>query len=393
MVQSKKIFKKMKQSRIINKLTKIAAAAGISAALGACDATIHEYPKPFHSAIVIQANIDHTGPYDYKELLLDDEGKATINKLEENLSSQIKPGADWKIRVTYEIRKRTDDDRLGEIIERRVKYTTKNGDLTQDTIHTVLSDGKYEVGVFADYVAVSPSTPIYQTDLLEAIKMDYNRPVTEPLLKSCAVGRTPFNIDFNLSQEGYPTFGEHLTSLPAFNQLKTVPVDLKHPTARFKIITTDYDLFSKSLAGDDAKIYTKLGYKGFIAVGLNSYTDLPNDIIKGYLTQSEPVIVRAYAKTRTEEGTVEEKETEEKCIFMDYVFTNPQGEDHITIDFDIIDANGKVLNKIRDLSVPLLRNHETIIRGKFLTRPYKGKNNGISIDENFNGEYVIHAEN
>ena len=38
--------------------------------------------------------------------------------------------------------------------------------------------------------------------------------------------------------------------------------------------------------------------------------------------------------------------------------------------------------------IPLKRNHETVVKGFFLTREV-GKGNNVAIDDNFEGEYVV----
>lgn len=366
------------------------AVASLMFILTSCDSTIHEYPKPFHAEVIIEANIDHIGPYDYKEVIIDESGASHVNKLEEKPSRVYKPYEDWKIRVTYEIREKGEEGRLGKIVGRRVKWVDKTKNMTRDTIHTSLRDGGYRVAVFADYYDTDPKQ-VYTTDTLSAIKTEFPATIPNSYIKSCGAGQTPFLIDFNLSENGYPVIGDKAGEMKP-NQSRVIPVNVSHSFARFKIIATDYDIFEKSNSGNEEKVQMQLVYKGYISVGFNAFSNLPNNFIQGYINKSKVMLAEPPVDPELDPYIGQQSLDNEKCIFMDYLFASPKGEDYITIDFDIIDANGKVLNTIRDLEVPLMRNHETIIRGMFLTKPYHGKDNGIIIDENFNGEYIIEVD-
>ena len=47
-----------------------------------------------------------------------------------------------------------------------------------------------------------------------------------------------------------------------------------------------------------------------------------------------------------------------------------------------------VLPHCQNIKIPLKRNHETVVKGFFLTREV-GKGNNVAIDDNFEGEYVV----
>lgn len=376
----------MKRKNSINLFIGLAVASFIFI-LASCDATIHEYPKPFHAEVIVEANFDHVGPYDYKEVIIDSSGTSHVNVLERKLSRVYKHHEDWKVCFTYEIRERGEGDRVGKIVRRRVKWVDKTKNLTKDTIHTTLGDGNYIVAVFADFFD-KDSNMVYIKDTLGTVKTQFPATIPNAYVKNCGAGRVPFSIDFNLSEYGHPVIGDKVGKMIP-NQSRLIPIDVNHSFARFKIITTDYDIFSKSNSGNEEKVRIQLVYKGFVAAGFNSFTDLPNYFIQGYAHKSKMMLAEPPIDPELDPYIDQPNLDNERCIFMDYLFTNPRGEDYITVDFDIIDENGKVLNAIRDLEIPLMRNHETCIRGMFLTKPYHGKNNAITIDENFSGEYVI----
>lgn len=74
-------------------------------------------------------------------------------------------------------------------------------------------------------------------------------------------------------------------------------------------------------------------------------------------------------------------------LALDYIFTSWNEENVVVADFHIYDHN-KEISHIKDVHIPLLRNHETLLEGYFLTKSF-GKDEGIQIDEDFDGEFVI----
>lgn len=68
---------------------------------------------------------------------------------------------------------------------------------------------------------------------------------------------------------------------------------------------------------------------------------------------------------------------------FDYVFVNGH-ESSVTVSVEIYDRDGTLLSRSQPISVPLVRNKVTIVRGKFLTVKAEG---GVSIDADFDGEY------
>ena len=54
----------------------------------------------------------------------------------------------------------------------------------------------------------------------------------------------------------------------------------------------------------------------------------------------------------------------------------------------IFDASGNEISHCQNIKIPLKRNHETVVKGFFLTREV-GKGNNVAIDDNFEGEYVV----
>ena len=65
-----------------------------------------------------------------------------------------------------------------------------------------------------------------------------------------------------------------------------------------------------------------------------------------------------------------------------------ENETNILADFYFFDASGTEISHCQNIEIPLKRNHETVLRGFFLTRKI-GDGNNVNIDDNFGGEYVV----
>ncbi len=85
----------------------------------------------------------------------------------------------------------------------------------------------------------------------------------------------------------------------------------------------------------------------------------------------------------TFEGRMIQLDKDNAELGFDYVFVNGH-ESSVTVSVEIYDRDGTLLSRSQPVSVPLVRNKVTIVRGKFLTVKAEG---GVSIDADFDGEY------
>ena len=69
----------------------------------ACDATVHEYPVPDKSFVVIEPNVDRLPPLYYKEVFYDEEWNCTIKNLEEEHSKPYIPDEDFAMRIILDV--------------------------------------------------------------------------------------------------------------------------------------------------------------------------------------------------------------------------------------------------------------------------------------------------
>lgn len=357
--------------------------------LTGCDATIHEYPEPENSLVVIQENVDRNPPLYYKEVLYDESFNRTVNDLNPTPACTYTLGEGYQMRITLEIYRGnvSDYDNDAEnlrknMVARRVLYTDKDALPPQDTIHTYLPGGDYFVLAFADYVPKGDLGNVYyHTDSLSNVWADVHNYPSNTNLRSTAAGQAGFNINFSLTKEGYPATKE-ASKTPVYDRI--IPVYLERPSGRYRFIATDYDDFIRN-GGNVEGITAKVIYRQFVSVGYHVAKRALNLFVSTYSFNNHLVDTWTDITsqlTRGESGT-------ELSLLVDYLFTHYTNEDNIDVDVYFYDENGKEINHVTDISIPLLRNHETVIKGDFLTKSF-GKDKGITIDENFNGEYVVY---
>ena len=108
-------------------------------------------------------------------------------------------------------------------------------------------------------------------------------------------------------------------------------------------------------------------YSGFVPCSFNMFTNRPADAWTGL----------------SFEGRMIQLDKDNAELGFDYVFVNGH-ESTVSVSVEIYDRDGTLLSRSEPVSVPLVRNKVTIVRGKFLTVKAEG---GVSIDADFDGEY------
>ena len=340
--------------------------------VGACDATIHEYPMPERSLVIVRPHVDRQPPLSYKEVVYDEKWNCTVRDLEETAAQLYVPEEDYELRIILDIYRGKPDKRNGYIQsreERRIVLTDKDALPPQDTVHFYLSDGDYYVLGWADYVYKgNPVDWHYHTDVLTNIRTDISTFPSNTHHCSSAAGQEKFTIDFGYSQNGYPVLNNNVISS------RIVPVMMQRPMGRYRVVATDYEDFIQT-RGSLEGLTVKVVYKQYVSIGYNVMTQEPNLFITTYSFNIVPAQI-------TYEGK------EQASLFGDYLFTSYGNETNIQADFYFFDASGNEISHCQNIKIPLKRNHETVVKGFFLTREV-GKGNNVAIDDNFEGDYVV----
>ena len=345
-----------------------------------CDRTIHEYPRPSRSLVILKLFADRRPPKYYKEVSYDEYFNRTVMFLDTTeYAAPYTPADHYKMRLTVEVYSGHIDDYDAlhtdvskRLVERRVIYCDKGAQPPQDTIHLNLPDGAYYALAFADYVPEdNEDDGPYTADALYNIKGKVDNYPEFGHMRSTDAGRTEFNVDFSLTEEGYPTWKENGWH-PVYS--REIPLYLNRPSARYRFIATDGSEFRADRINLD-RYTVKVVYDQFITAGYNLFTRSPNLFVTSYSFNAKPI------------WNVWDDKTE-MSVMLDYIFTDYFREDVIMASIYVYDENGKEVNHFQDVEIPLLRDHETIIRGNFLTQQ-RGRSDGMAIDENFQGEYVV----
>lgn len=367
----------MKSDRM--KYGRMAILWGTLLCMAACDATIHEYPHPGKSLVIIEPHVDRTPPLYYKEVVYDEKWNRTVHSLEETPALPYVPDEEFEIRLLLEVHRGTPDKarQAGEtsLEERRELHVDKDALPPQDTVHIYLPIGDYYVLAWADYVyKEKQKATVYTADTLTGVRGNLKNYPANTHHRSTSAGQESFAIDFNLGPEGYPVLQADRHS-PLSSRI--IPIWMERPSSRYRIIATDFAEFVNdggTLEGATVKVI----YKQYISVGYNVASREPNLFISTYSFNTHPA---------------QEATDGEGCIsmFCDYLFNSFDKEDTVIADFYFYDASGNEINHCENIEIPLKRNHETVVRGYFLTNKIE-KDSNISIDENFEGEYTIEID-
>ncbi|MDE6099145.1 MAG: hypothetical protein K2G24_09680, partial [Muribaculaceae bacterium] len=164
-----------------------------------------------------------------------------------------------------------------------------------------------------------------------------------------------------------------------------VEIPMRRPMARYRFVSTDLGEFIsrhessvQKASGSEAISMTPdlddyrvvMRYTGYMPSVYNAHTDRPTDSRLGVFYDG--------AISRLDASTAE--------LASDYVFVNGN-ETAVQVALDVYDRHsGARIASTDPVTVPLRRNHLTIVRGRFLTSTASG---GIGILPDFNGDFNI----
>jgi len=310
---------------------------------------------PVPQTLLVRADITRQTPDIYKSIVFDADGVRSESEGGTESMWYYQLSDEKLTRVTYEIYRydaatATDD---AAVYARRVHYVA--ADATSDTAQVVLPKGDYRVLVFADAVdKQTKASAVYNTSNLKAVIASVNPYPSEIQERECFAGNASIS----------------------FEESRTLAVNVAPATARLRFVTTDFADFVSS-GGNISGLKAKIVYKQYIATGYDVSEMEPNQFITGY--SFNPIL---------NEYVVDVMGWE---FVADYLLSHKDAETNIIADLYIYDESGREVSHFANIDIPLMRGKETIVRGCLLTHSY-GDSNGMPIDENFTGEYVINVE-
>ena len=324
--------------------------------LTGCDATIHEYPHIVDLTLRVKLSADMAEPEYYCDVICDTRTGTRTDFVTRSAVSRVLQPEDMYLRFTTELYRVVGDQ--AEFVERRVRHVEMDNPIPQAEEFFEIESYKYRVLVWADYVPKATGLSwYYSNEDLRAIV--YNGQVSGDNNDKDAYTGTK---DIDLSHLKYSEEDAIVT---------TLDIPLHRPLGRFKLISTDLAEFEEK-GHDWRDVTTKVTYKQYVSAGYNVEEQRPNKF--------DPT------RTITTSADLYEEEAGHLLLSYDYLFVNG-GQSNLLADFYFYDAEGKEISHWYNITIPILRNRETLVRGDFLTSSYG--TNGVGINDNFENEFVI----
>lgn len=302
----------------------------------------------------------------------DNNGAYTETELDPVLSETYTPNERLSMRLVTELYKmESPDDRIdqGTLIAHRMVTVDRLMEAPQDTLQFRVPAGIYRALTWADYSLKDDTGDWhFKTERLNAVQVDIDHKPRDNHHKNSAAGSCDFSVDFNRSRSGNPVILSATRATPATDHL--VPVHLERAVGRFRLWATDLqDFLNSGNRIEDLRI--QVIYKQYVSAGYNVDTGTPNRFVQTRTLETSPTTVPG-------DGSV--------LLVYDYVLTSSDKEDHVLADVFIYEGD-KELNHYQNITIPLQRNMETVIKGPFLTR--KIGSGDIGIDDEFDDEHIV----
>ena len=341
-----------------------------------CDTTIHEYPELKKSLVILELHADRMPPTFYKEVVFDFDGNRSETLLEPDVAAVYLPDERLCLHFVtelYSVPSAESDICEGHLLERRVLSADRLKEAPQDTLHFHVPTGLYRVLGWVDYAPVDSCKDWhFDTGVLTAVEADVEHKPRNNHHKSSAAGRSHFAVDLYTDEKGYPVYlPEDTSAQETSTPNRLIPVYMKRPSARFRLLATDLQEFQEG-GNDTTGLNVRIVYKQYVSAGYNVDTQTPNQFVQTRTMDTSP-------SGQAGDGTV--------LLAYDYVLTSDNEEDHVLIDIFITDREGNEINAFQNISVPLRRNQETIVKGPFLTKEIDVSE--IGIDDTFEDEHII----
>lgn len=343
-----------------------------------CD--VHEFPTdssppgPDRSDTYLEIVFDSDEMPVYKNLIVDSNGHLTGRSSEREYHDMrfiidIFPSTQEGVEM-YEEQMTVNETRTPARAPERRIIVTRSADkgLSPEIINLELDPGYWKILVWVDYIENNlTSDKYYNTDDLAQISILTQDKFGNQLPHSGSnYRRDCFRGELQIAVDKDNMF------LSDGKQQMSAKIHLKRPLARYHFITTDLnEFFTRTSDSTDISNYAVIvKYTGYMPSAYNAHIDRPVDARLGVYYPTD--------LTRIDEDRAE--------IGFDYVFVN-EAESYVQVALDLYNKKtGQLLSSSAPLTVPLIRDKQTIISGKFLTTTSSG---GIGIDTEFNGDYNI----
>ena len=257
-----------------------------------------------------------------------------------------------------------------QLVESHV-VTRSVEDVSDLIIETKLHTRKYKVVVWMDYVKKGSESDLYY---LTSNGTALNT-IHQPSADKYTAGSDFKDAQTHMSEIDLTSYADQ------WYASITIPAPLYRPVAKITLLANDLAKFADQIGYTGSlkeladQITLEFSYDGYYPTGFNAVTGRLNDSQTGYGFESPA----SYPYTL--------EDVDYSRLGYDYVFVNGESSS-VTVSVKIKFKDGRFINEVNNVVVPIKMGRETVIIFKFFTKDYVP---GIGIDPGFDGEYDVYV--
>lgn len=223
------------------------------------------------------------------------------------------------------------------------------------TFPVKVAPGEYEVVVWSDFNEKKDGLRFYKDDSFSSIKVDYDNYMA--------------NSDYRDTYRGH-------ASIVVTEDGGTFTVEMRRPMAKYEFVTTDLSEFldketRRRKVDTRARIEEYKVIMYYSTYHPSSYSALEDRLENALPGVSYQTVVNVTGET-------------EASLGFDYVFINDTDAAGVQVTIAVYAPDGVQVACSNQITVPLRRDHHTLMRGAFLSINNEG---GIGLDPSFNGDH------
>lgn len=350
----------------------------LALAVSSCHETIHEHPDEGAAAISLRIDVKKSGPELYKVIEYDGTSRTIYSAqdykfpnsradLESTLQDYLAKSSvnldEWDLRITWELHSGSRDDiRNGDsqLIQRECVIADYSPDVPGHTIYFNAPAGEYTLLAWADFVPKGTIDDYYyDTQNMNALMSDLE------LRRNC---------ENNDQRDCFANAYEFVVAPVSYEgEAQSFVTTLIRPQGRYVILANDYERYLQLSSTPPEDNIVEVSYPTFVNVSYSVLEEHPNDGATG---------LGYYFSPRTYDFDDERM----ICVADDYSFVNGDIS-YVHVNMTVFTPNNAQLSKNKNIEIPLYADKLTVVIGKFLAT--SSGSGGISIDDGFDGEFVV----
>lgn len=217
--------------------------------------------------------------------------------------------------------------------------------------------GEYDLVVWSDFRLKEDDSPFYDSSDFGNIQVDYDQYKANTDHKDTFRGRTSVQL------------GE---------ESQDIVVELYRPMAKYEFITTDLSEFLDKET-ERRNLSTRASIDDYtVMIHYSTYHPSTYNAFEDWLTNSKTGVSFVTEVTVNGES--------EASLGFDYVLINDTSDTGVQATIVVYDKEGNNVAQSVQITIPLRRDHHTLLRGAFLTMNGSG---GVGIDPGYNGDHNV----